>query len=191
MIEVLFGAPGALAAFGLSLLVFGFAPGMALALIVKLIPDEERRDELQAELYEVPRWERPYWVAQQFEVALRLGAFPWIGWYLGKYVWHRAKIESGVERNREYPETFWIPNDEDKRLIQPGNHVRLMWYVPRLEIAGERMWVLVTHRRGDRLVGRLLNDPVCVFASYDDVVKFHIDDVIDISFPEEDMPVAA
>ena len=134
MIEALFGAPGALAAFGLSLFVFGFAPGMVLALIVKLIPDEERRDELQAELYEVPRWERPYWVAQQFEVALRLGAFPWVGWYWGKYVWHRAKIESGVERNREYPETFWIPNDEDKRLIQPGNHVRLMWYVPRLEI---------------------------------------------------------
>lgn len=191
MIEVLFGAPGALAAFGLSLLVFGFAPGMALALIVKLIPDEDRRDELQAELYEVPRWERPYWVAQQFEVALRLGAFPWIGWYLGKYVWHRAKIESGVERNREYPETFWIPDDEDKRLIQPGDHVRLMWYVPRLEIAGERMWVRVTHRRGDRLVGRLLNDPVCVFASYDDVVKFHIDDVIDIIVPEEDMLGAA
>ncbi len=191
MIEALFGAPGALAAFGLSLFVFGFAPGMVLALIVKLIPDEERRDELQAELYEVPRWERPYWVAQQFEVALRLGAFPWVGWYWGKYVWHRAKIESGVERNREYPETFWIPNDEDKRLIQPGNHVRLMWYVPRLEIAGERMWVLVTHRRGDRLVGRLLNDPVCVFASYDEVIKFHIDDVIDISVPEEDIPVAA
>lgn len=191
MIEALFGAPGALAAFGLSLFVFGFAPGMVLALIVKLIPDEERRDELQAELYEVPRWERPYWVAQQFEVALRLGAFPWVGWYWGKYVWRRAKIESGVERNREYPETFWIPNDEDKRLIQPGNHVRLMWYVPRLEIAGERMWVLVTHRRGDRLVGRLLNDPVCVFASYDEVIKFHIDDVIDISVPEEDIPVAA
>lgn len=111
MIEALFGAPTALAAFGISLLIFGFAPGMVLALIVKLIPDEDRRRELQAELYEVPRWERPYWVAQQFEVALRLGAFPRIEWYWGKYVWHRAKVESGVERNREHPETFCVPDD--------------------------------------------------------------------------------
>lgn len=191
MIEAIFGAPGALGAFGISLLVFGFAPGMVLALIVKLIPDEDRRRELQAELYEVPRWERPYWVAQQFEVALRVGAFPWIGWYWGKLIWHRAKIESGVERNRKHPDTFWIPDDKEKRLIRPGDHVQLMWYVPRMEIGGERMWVRVSHRCGDRLVGRLLNNPICVFASYNDVVKFHIDDVIDISVPEDVMPDAA
>ncbi|MDO5683611.1 MAG: hypothetical protein Q4G46_12400 [Propionibacteriaceae bacterium] len=189
MIEALFGAPTALAAFGISLLIFGFAPGMVLALIVRLIPDEDRRRELQAELYEVPRWERPYWVAQQFEVALRLGAFPWIGWYWGKHVWHRAKIESGVERNREHPETFWIPDDEEKALVEPGDVVKLMWRVPRSP--GERMWVRVTHRQGDRLVGRINNYPIYVFADYDEVVKFHIDDVIDISYPADEQPEAA
>lgn len=191
MIEALFGAPTALAAFGLSLLIFGFAPGMVLALIVKLIPDEDRRRELQAELYEVPRWERPYWVAQQFEVALRLGVFPRIEWYWGKYVWHRGKIESGVERNRQSPDTFWIPDEEEKALVGPGSIVKLMWHVPRLEMSGERMWVRVTHRRGDRLVGRLDNAPICLFADYDDVVKFHIDDVIDISYPPDELPEAA
>ncbi|MCY1659276.1 hypothetical protein OVA21_19170 [Dietzia sp. SL131] len=191
MIDTPFSAPGALAAFGLSILIFGLAPGLILALIVKLIPDEDRRRELQAELYEVPRWERPYWVAQQLEVALRLGASPRIGWWWGKHVWHRAKIESGIERNRQSPETFWVPDGQEKAQVGPGDIVKLMWHVPRMDLSGERMWVRVTHRRGDRLIGRLDNYPVCAFLNYDDVVKFHIDDIIDISAPEEARPEAA
>jgi len=98
----LLGAPGALGAFALSLLIFGFAPGMVLAAIVRLIPDLDRRRELQAELYEVPRWERPYWVMQQFEVALRIGLAPQIEWYWGRHVWHRCKIESGLAQTLKW-----------------------------------------------------------------------------------------
>lgn len=160
MIEALFGAPTAIAAFALSLLVFGFAPGLVLAAIVRLIPDVDRRRELQAELYEVPRWERPYWVAQQLEVAIRLGLHPRVTWYWGKYVWHRARIDSGMERNREYPDTFWVPDHQEKAEVGPGDSVKLMWSVPRLDMCAERMWVRVTHRQGDRLVGRIENYPV-------------------------------
>jgi hypothetical protein len=60
VIAELLSVNGAIGGFLLSLLVFGFAPGMLLAAIVRLIPDLDRRRELQAELYEVPRWERPY-----------------------------------------------------------------------------------------------------------------------------------
>jgi hypothetical protein len=52
------------------LIVFGFAPGAVLRLIVLLFPrDDPRRRELLAELYAVPWPERPLWVAQQMEVA--------------------------------------------------------------------------------------------------------------------------
>jgi len=55
----------------LVLLVFGFAPGFCLRLIVLAYPREDpRRRELIAELYAVPRIQRPLWVAQQLEVAL-------------------------------------------------------------------------------------------------------------------------
>ena len=40
---------GALGGLGLLVLIFGFAPGMVLAAIVRLIPDVDRRRELQAE----------------------------------------------------------------------------------------------------------------------------------------------
>ncbi|MGH3784090.1 MAG: hypothetical protein ACRDRO_26595 [Pseudonocardiaceae bacterium] len=51
--------------------VFGFAPGFCLRLIVLAYPrGDPRRTELIAELYAVPRIERPLWVAEQLEVAL-------------------------------------------------------------------------------------------------------------------------
>ena len=55
----------------LVIVVFGFAPGFVLRLIVLAYPrSDPRRDELIAELYAVPRIQRPLWVAQQLEVAL-------------------------------------------------------------------------------------------------------------------------
>ena len=56
---------------GVALLVFGFAPGIVLRLIVLLYRrDNPRRQELLGEIYAVPRIERPFWVAEQLEVAL-------------------------------------------------------------------------------------------------------------------------
>jgi hypothetical protein len=55
----------------LAILVYGFLPGFCLRLIVLAYPrGDPRRDELIAELYAVPRVGRPFWVAQQLEVAL-------------------------------------------------------------------------------------------------------------------------
>ena len=57
--------------FLVALLVFGFAPGAVLRLIVLAFDrNDPRRDELLAELHAVPRWERPFWVFEQLEVAL-------------------------------------------------------------------------------------------------------------------------
>lgn len=54
-----------------ALLVFGLAPGVALRLILLLYrKDHPRRRELLGELYAVPRIERPFWVAEQLEIAV-------------------------------------------------------------------------------------------------------------------------
>jgi hypothetical protein len=55
----------------LIVVVFGFAPGFCLRLIVLSYPRSgPRRHELIDELYAVPRIQRPRWVAEQLEVAL-------------------------------------------------------------------------------------------------------------------------
>lgn len=67
---------------GVALVVFGFAPGALLRLIVLLYPRGNlRRRELIGELYAVPRIERPFWVIEQLEVALFEGFFPRIRAY--------------------------------------------------------------------------------------------------------------
>lgn len=56
---------------GWLLLIFGFAPGFVLRVLVMLYPpDDERRAELMAELYAMRRIRRPMWVAEQIETAL-------------------------------------------------------------------------------------------------------------------------
>ena len=188
MIGELLSIQGASGSFLLSLVVFGLAPGFVLAGIVRLIPDEDRRRELQANLYDVPRWEQPYWVAQQLEVAIRVGVFPNIVWYWERWVWHRAKIKPGIESNREHPDSFWVPSADEKAELRPGDLVKLMWLVKR--DAGERMWVRVTHRDGSRLVGSLENWPLFVRMDPGEKIKFHVDDIMDYMLEDEDAEAA-
>lgn len=187
MIGDLLTVPSALGAFGLALLIFGFAPGMVLALIVRLLPgDDPRRSELQAELYAVPRRERPLWVAEQFEVALREGLGVRISWWFGRRVLHPATIESGLQQHRAHPDTFDVPCDEDKQLLRPGDSIKLMWSVKRSQPSGERMWVTVTHRDGNKLVGVLDNWAMVAYLEPGETVKFHVDDIIDCVFDDDD-----
>ena len=91
--------------FGIALLVFGFAPGAVLRLIVLVYPrDDPRRQELRAEVYAVPLIERPFWVAQQLEVALFEGS--------------RRRF-AAWQFVRHSP--FFLPND--KRFFVTGNGV--------------------------------------------------------------------
>jgi hypothetical protein len=82
--------------FLVSLLVFGFAPGAVLRLIVLAFHrDDPRRREALAELYRVPRLERPYWVVQQLEVALFEGVWERILWAGAGRVYDRWHLDSG------------------------------------------------------------------------------------------------
>lgn len=182
MMGELLTAPGAIGAFALAVLIFGYAPGAFLALIVRLIPDEDRRLELQAELPAVPRWERPFWVVEQLEVAIRIGLAPRLEWYWGRLIWHRCKLQSGLEHHLHYPDTFEVPDPDEKAGIGPGDFVKLMWSVERFP--GERMWVRVTKRKGDRLVGTVENEAIFVYKAPGEKVSFHIDDIIDC-MPDE------
>ena len=60
----------ALVLLALGMVVFGVMPGVLNRLFASMYPkDDPRRAEMIAELYAVPRWEQPIWVAQQGERA--------------------------------------------------------------------------------------------------------------------------
>jgi hypothetical protein len=165
------------------LLVFGFAPGAALRLIVLAFDREDpRRRELLAELHAVPRVERPFWVAEQFEVALTEGLGYRLRWAATGRIIHRWHLESGVERSRQYPDTFLIPDEELRRAVLPGLVVKLLFEMRAGW--GERMWVTVTAVKGRHLVGTLINEPVGIPRLMPgDTIKFTPDHIIGIDLP--------
>lgn len=140
---------------------------------------DERRDELIAELYAVPFIKRPLWVFQQIEVVI------WEGmperWYhlaSGRVI-DRWKLRSGEVSNREHPASFWIPPVEDRRNVEPGDAVKLMFMMK--DGWGERMWVDVEKRRGRKYVGSLVNTPIGIpRLGWGDVIKFRVEHIIDI-----------
>lgn len=170
----------------LALLVFGFAPGLLLRLIVLAFPrDDPRRRELRGELYNVPRWERPFWVAEQLEVALVEGLGHRLAWAAEGRIINRWHLGSGVERNQQYPDTFWIPPEEECEAIMPGVDVRLMF---ETESGPDvRMWVTVLQVRGRKLVGELVSMPVLVpHLMLGDKVKFKREHIIDTWYEDRE-----
>lgn len=145
-----------------ALIIFGFAPGACLRLVVLCFHrDDQRRRELLAELHIVPRLERPFWVLEQFEVALRDGIWPRIHWALTGRVIHRWRLVSGIKSHQRHPATFWIPSPDEKAQIQPGDLVKL-YFDMRRGHWGERMWVEVIDVGNHKLVGRLRNDALAM-----------------------------
>jgi hypothetical protein len=171
-------------AFIAALLIFGFAPGAVLRLIVRAFDrDDPRRRELLAELHAVPRVERPFWVVEQLEVALFEGVWDRIVWAATGRLIHRWHLESGVERHLAYPETFEIPAEEDKLAIEPGVVVKLMFQMK--DGWGERMWVNVSAVGKRRLTGVLVNRPLGIPRLGDGAkIRFGREHVIDIDWPE-------
>lgn len=111
--------------FILALLIFGFAPGAALRLIVLVFDkDDPRRYELLAEVYRVPRVERPFWVAQQLEVALFEGVGQRVVWAAAGRITYRWHLLSGVDQNRRHPDTFWIPSETNGKPLHPATASR-------------------------------------------------------------------
>jgi hypothetical protein len=172
------------------LVVFGFAPGALLRLIVLAFHrDDPRRSEMLAELHGVPRLERPLWVVEQLEVALFEGVLERVVWAAtGRVIW-RWHLNSGVKLNRKNPKSFWIPDEDEKQAIQPGVVVKLMFTIDDIwgrHMWGERMWVEVVAIEKRLIVGRLLNEPLAIpRLGHGARIKFKRDHIIDIDWNSE------
>jgi hypothetical protein len=163
-----------------ALAIFGFAPRAMLRLIVLAFPREDpRRDELLAELHVVSRWERPFWVIEQLEVALCEGACGRLIRVSTGRVIHRWHIRSGVETNRKFPSSFLIPNSNEKDAIRPGDAVKVM-FVMR-DGWCERMWITITAVKRKKLTGILEDTPLFIpRLTSGRILRLKRDHVIDI-----------
>lgn len=70
-------------------------------------------------------------------------------------------LDNVSERNEESPYTFYVPSSQVIDQLKAGDLVKLI-FVTETEVdgyCGERMWVTITQRKGDRFTGKLDNEP--------------------------------
>lgn len=86
---------------------------------------------------------------------------------------------SGVEKHRDHPDTFEIPDETHKLVVCAGDYVKLMFR----DEAGtvERMWVEVTAD----CVGKLANHPEKLKGvAYGEPIQFKPEHIINIIYQE-------
>jgi hypothetical protein len=96
-----------------------------------------------------------------------------------------SRLMSAEERHAQNPETFWIPDLADRNSLQPGDVAKVIFITYTGDVSGERIWILVTGRVGDRYTGTLDNEPFIIAGKYGDHVIFRAEHVIDIIRKDE------
>ena len=75
-------------------------------------------------------------------------------------------LEDGEALHREAPETFWLPDRQQRESLQLGDLVKLIFRISvgneEEPVAVERMWVLVRGRIATQYLGVLDNDPYAI-----------------------------
>src|SRR5450759_1729700 len=93
---------------------------------------------------------------EEFE-NLRLATIDLDGWHL----------LSGVAQHHRTPDTFWIPPEKERRTLNEGDIVKLVFEISLAEksdaenVSCERMWVTVKGKSGPYYYRTLDNQPAC------------------------------
>lgn len=108
------------------------------------------------------------------------------------------QLRSAEESHLKNPDNFWIPPLEERKSVQRGDAVRLIFDIEvenetgGLEVSGERMWVLVKEPISDGFIGILDNQPACsdfednFYLCFGAEVPFRAEHIIDIGTPPQD-----
>ncbi|TDN38462.1 hypothetical protein E4631_02790 [Hymenobacter sp. UV11] len=107
------------------------------------------------------------------------------------------ELRSAEKAHAQYGDRFWIPALIERQAIRRGQAARLIFDIEvdnagKLEIQGERMYVIVSEKIGDIYIGILDNQPACsnfednVYLCMGAEVPFLAEHVIDIDDPPQD-----
>ena len=101
-----------------------------------------------------------------------------LDWYLG----------NAEEEHAANPRSFFIPSRKERSSRNPGDLVRLLFFIRNPSQRGpraERMWLEVSARDGDGYVGLLTNQPIAIKdLSGGDEVAFRSEHIIAIQDPK-------
>lgn len=109
------------------------------------------------------------------------------------------QLRNGEESHHANPDTFWIPSFEQRQSLKVGDAAKVIIDIEcedengEVFVEGERGYLIVSEIVGDRYVGILDFQPLCIEKGQDDVylcfgaeIPFGPEHVIDIERPPQD-----
>jgi hypothetical protein len=108
------------------------------------------------------------------------------------------ELRSGEESQRQNPEAFWMPPIEQRENLKRGQAAKLIFDIEtcaedgKVELTGERMWVIVAGRCGGFYIGILDSQPASMIPSdknylcFGAEVPFLVEHIIDIAEPPKE-----
>lgn len=104
---------------------------------------------------------------------------------LSKKSW---KLGVAKKRRNEGPYTFYVPSKKVIDKLKKGNFAKLLFEVKRKATPStERMWVQINERKGDKLIGRLDNDPIGIKdLKPGDEIKFESKHIVSTDIDDKD-----
>lgn len=110
--------------------------------------------------------------------------------------WELRNAETYHEAN---PDTFWMPDLNDRKSLKRGDAAKLIFDIEcedengNIIIEGERIYVIVSEVVGNKYIGILDSQPLCIDKDQEGVylcfgaeIPFSTEHVIDIDRPPED-----
>ena len=101
-----------------------------------------------------------------------------------------VQLINGIVRHLQFPETFWIPANEDIARLQPGDYVKIgIEDTDALTaIQSEKFWVCITNVTAPGQFEGFVSNDLVVFAhlyKMKDPIKFSHANVLDLTKAEE------
>ena len=97
------------------------------------------------------------------------------------------RLDSVIELHKEAPYTFCMPSEYVLNKLVVGDLVKLIFLSDQEheEYCGERMWVEITNRSGNDLIGTLQNDPIYIKELvYGQEIKFTLEHICDTMYED-------
>lgn len=104
----------------------------------------------------------------------------------------KATLLDAVQSNKEHPQTFELPNDTNR--LRAGDFAKIsMQFESPEKLKGERFWVHIMNRDGDRFTGTVNNALRCTEyhgVNNGDEIKFETRHVLECLVSANDPEIA-
>lgn len=93
-------------------------------------------------------------------------------------------LENVIEKNRQFPRTFLMPDKKDIDKLEIGDLIKLIFVMKKQQTNGchaEKMWVKITNKQNEIFTGILDNDPYYLKSvKAGDIITFNIENIAGI-----------